>query len=180
MLRRSAIVLLILGAVTAADAGGPTVAGGRLEFKLPDLQGRLVTSEDEQLSNKVVLVTVWATWCPPCLNEIPTLIELQDRYRAHGLVVVAIALERDGEERLEKLRRYCKDKGINYLVLDGGPPSAFAVALPTVDHVKGLPIEFLIDRSGRVVKARHSRGYSGRWAKRLEREITELLTDGGR
>lgn len=161
-------------------AAEPTVANQQLQFELPDLGGALVSSSDSRFSDRVLYITAWATWCPPCLSEIPVLIDLQKRYHDQGLSVVAVAFEREGEDRLTRLREFCEARNVNYLVLNGGPPENFSTALPGVDRVKGLPIEFLVDRSGRVVASRNSRGYSKKWAKRLEREIVELLAEGDR
>ena len=75
-------VLIVLStAMTASAEGkGPIVQGGTLEFQLSELSGTLVSSADPRFAGKVVLVELWATWCPPCLTEIPTLIDLQEKY----------------------------------------------------------------------------------------------------
>ena len=172
--------ILVVAASTLAFAipalaADPIVPSGELTFELPDLDGNTVASSDIRFSGKVLYVTAWATWCPPCLSEIPTFNQLQDRYRSDGLEIVAIAFERDGPTRMDKLREFCDERKVTYLVLDGGPPDSFATALPGVERVKGLPIEFLIDRTGNVVASRNSKGFSKRWARRLEKEIVSLL-----
>lgn len=169
------LLLACLPAWPALEAGGPRVEGGRLHFQLPDLQGRPVRSED--LKGKVLLVDLWGTWCPPCLTEIPTLVDLQDRYGEAGLAVVSIAFEReeDPDGRRAHLRRFVEEHGINYLVLDGGSTEQFDEALPAMRNVKGFPVEILIDREGNVVEARNGYGYKKRWARRLDRELAELL-----
>jgi thiol-disulfide isomerase/thioredoxin len=160
-------------------AGEPEVADNRLAFSLPDLRGDTVAHSDERFSGKVMLVTLWATWCPPCISEIPIFVDLQERLRDSGLVIVAIAFESssDSEKRRKRLRSFCDSTGVNYLVLDGGAPSDFESALPGVDQVRGLPVEMLIDRSGTVVRARHGYGYSRSWVRKLERELNGLLAE---
>ena len=177
-----ATLLLFVVAATAHAAGDPWVEGDRLPFRLADLEGAMVDASDDRFAGKVVLVDLWATWCPPCLSEIPTLADLERRYRDRGLVVVAIAFE-DGDApdaRRERLRAFVEEHDIPYLVLDGGRPDDFAEALPTVRGVRGLPVEILIDRDGRVVAARNGYGYKKRWAKKLDREIDDLLGNDGR
>lgn len=172
-------VLLWIAAMPAVAAKQPWVEDARLRFRLADVQGRPVDSSDERFAGKVLLVTLWATWCAPCITEIPTLVELQKKYGDGGLLVVAIAFE--GEERDQArrawLREFVEEQGVNYLVLDGGPPRNFESALPAVRDVRGFPVEILVDRTGRVVEARNGYGYKKRWARRLDREIRALLGD---
>ena len=166
-------------AVALAVAGKqPVVEGGRVDFRLPDLLGRVVSSADPQFAGKVLLVDLWATWCPPCITEIPTLIDLQEQYGDSGLVIVAIAFEAEEqqEERHARLREFVAQQGINYLVLDGGRPEDFEVALPSVKNVRGFPVEILVDRSGRVTAARNGYGFKKKWAAKLEREIGALVS----
>jgi thiol-disulfide isomerase/thioredoxin len=170
--------MLVLAAGATTEAGKqPWVEGAKLEFRLPDLQGELVGSTDERFTGRVVLVDLWATWCPPCITEIPTLVDLQTRFGDRGLTIVAIAFE--GEERPESRREHLQlfvaEKGINYLVLDGGPPENFELALPTVRNVRGFPVEILVDRTGAVALARNSYGFKKGWARKLERDIDALL-----
>ena len=162
--------------VSPAMARQPSVEEGKLQFRLPDLDGQIVSSTDSRFEDKVLLVNLWATWCPPCLSEIPTLIELQEQFGERGLVVVAIAFEdEDLEARRERLREFSRERGINYVVLDGGLPEDFDSTLPGVNDVSGLPVEILVNRAGQVVKARNSYGYKKSWVKKLTREIERLL-----
>lgn len=173
------VTIIALTNLTTAEAREPEVKGDRLEFTLSDLDGNIVKSSDARFGNKVVLVTLWGTWCTPCRSETPTFNDLQDRYGDDGLVIVAIAFERDtlAMERRDVLRRFSEEHKIGYLVLDGGATTDFSAALPMVDHVKGLPIEIIINRSGVVVESRNSYGYKKRWARKLEREIKKLLAE---
>lgn len=161
----------------ATGAGQPYVEGERLDFDLADCDGGRVTASDERFSGKVLLVDLWGTWCPPCLSEIPTFVDLQNRYAPRGLVIVAIAFEgeEDPVQRCELVQKFSKDYGINYLVLDGGHTSHFEAALPMVKNVRGFPVEIIIDRDGKVVESRNGYGYKKRWARRLEQKLAELL-----
>lgn len=172
-----AVWLAGVAAAPASKGGEPRVDGARLEFRLPDLDGNLVGSDDPRFEGKVILVELWGTWCPPCLTEIPTLIDLQKRHGERGLIVLAIAFEEreDAGERRKALRAFSEAHRINYLVLDGGSTSDFETALPAVRNVRGLPVEIIVDRQGRVVTSRNGYGYKKRWARKLERELVELL-----
>lgn len=178
-LTRPAIVAALgLAMIAPAQAAKqPWVENDKIEFGLPDLDGRLVSSSDERFSGKVVLVDLWATWCSPCISEIPTLVDLQNRFGERGLIIVAIAFEAEerSDLRRQRLQEFVAERGINYLVLDGGPPEDFDSVLPTVRNVRGFPVEILVDRTGRVVQARNGYGFKKSWARKLSRDIESLL-----
>jgi len=182
LLTLATLATLVLASPGAGAGKHPYFEGARIEFALPDLEGRLVRSSDPRFEGRVVLIDLWATYCPPCLTEIPTFVELQARLGERGLIIVGVAFEAedDPEERRSRLRAFGKQRGINYLILDGGTWSALPEALPGLRNVRGMPVEILVDRDGRVVEARNGYGYKKKWAKKLEETLTELLerTDG--
>lgn len=92
---------------------------------------------------KVVLVNLWATWCPPCREEMPALETLYRRYRSKGLVVLGI----DQGESATVAESYAKKLGITFPVLiDDAQQYGRAYA------AQGLPTSILVDRTGRIVK----------------------------
>lgn len=157
----------------------PEVNGDVLEFNLPDLQGNIITNVDSIFVGKVMFITIWGTWCPPCRSEIPTFIDLQKKYKDEGLVILAIAFEKneDNLARKEYLQTFVDEQNINYLVLDGGDTSEFSYALPQIEDVDGLPIEIFIDRTGKVFETRNGFGYTESWAEELEEDLQNLLAD---
>lgn len=171
------LAVCISSLAAAGCASGPRVDGGRLDFEIPDLSGAEFSASDEVFSDKVLLVTLWGTWCPPCVSEIPVFNDLQARYGEDGLVVVAIAFDRNDNSpgRQEELRNFVEQHQIGYLVLDGGSTASFSETLPMVKGVKGLPVEILIDRSGRVVDCRNGYGFSEEWAQGLQDRLKEVL-----
>jgi thiol-disulfide isomerase/thioredoxin len=173
------VTITSLACATTSQAKEPRVKGDRLVFALPDLEGKTVRSSDPRFEGKVLFVTLWGTWCPPCRSEIPTFNELQQRYSGEGLVIVGIAFERDttAVARRDRLREFSQKHRINYLVLDGGSISDFSTALPMVENVNGLPIGIVINRSGVVVDSRNGYGYKKRWARRLESRLRALLSE---
>ncbi len=173
------MILNLAGCATSSSGKGPRVEGERLSFALPDLAGKRVSSNGEQFRGKVVLVTLWGTWCPPCVSEIPTFNDLQDRFGDEGLEIVAIAFEKEPDPtvRRNQLLGFTSEHDINYLVLDGGTTGDFSTALPMVVDVEGLPVEILIGRDGLVVDARNGYGYSEKWAQGLENRVKEMLEE---
>jgi thiol-disulfide isomerase/thioredoxin len=172
------LMVLLPGPGSEAGRKDPYLEGDRLEFAFDDLDGRPVRSSDPRFEGRVLLVDLWGTWCAPCISEIPTLVDLQERLGDRGLVIVAIAFEdeeEDPEARRANLREFAAQRGINYLVLDGRAPRDSDEALPGLQNVRGFPVEILVGRDGRVVDIRNGYGYKKRWARKLERELTELL-----
>jgi thiol-disulfide isomerase/thioredoxin len=112
-------------------------------FSLPDaVTGASVSSGS--FSGKTLLVTFFATWCPPCMQEVPDLIDLQEQYGEKGFSVVALSVDQSGAKVVKRLveRRF-----INYPVLmaDGATAKGFG-------GVAGIPTTFLVNGQGIIVK----------------------------
>ena len=82
------------GAAHEARIGGDAKGQPAPEFELKDLAGKNVRLSDYR--GKVVLLNFWATWCPPCKEEMPWFVDLQRRYGAQGLQVIGVALDDSG------------------------------------------------------------------------------------
>jgi peroxiredoxin len=125
------------GAIAGMPAGTPRPA-----FRLADLEGRM--RDVSEWDGKVLVVNFWATWCPPCLREIPHFVAMHDRYAGKGLVVVGIAIDDP-----ERSAAFAREHGISYLVLLGEEDGAEASRL--LGNRQGvLPYTVVVDRSGRV------------------------------
>jgi len=112
-------------------------------FSLPSvIDGKVVSSNS--FKNKVLLITFFATWCPPCRQEIPTLIELQREYGAKGFSVIGLSVDEGGPRIVARLVRQEK---INYPVLMADRATARAFG-----GIAGIPTSFLVNRKGHVVK----------------------------
>lgn len=171
------VVCLTVTTLIHAQSDEPFIQSEKFEFMLHDLKGNILSSTDKIFTGKVLLVTLWGTWCPPCISEIPTFIELQGQYRDSGLVIIAISFEAEVQDdlRKEQLRSFVDKYNINYMVLDGGVPKNFETALPSVQNVSGFPVEILINKKGKIEIIRNGYGYSEVWAAKLKHEIKTLL-----
>ena len=152
------------GAATAPAPIPPDIRGKPApQFTLFDVNGKTVRIAD--LKGKVVLVNFWATWCGPCLIEIPWFIEFQKQYGPQGLQVVAISMD---EEGLKVVKPFVDKHGMNVL-------SVLLGEAPTPDMfggLLGLPTTFLIDRQGNYY-SKHQ-GLADR--DLVEQEIKQLLS----
>jgi thiol-disulfide isomerase/thioredoxin len=113
-------------------------------FSLPDLQGQNRTNTE--WDGKVVIINFWATWCPPCIKEIPMFIKLQEKYAAQGLQLVGIAIDNP-----KAVQEFVNNKGINYPILVG-EQDAITVANRFGNHFGTLPFTVVIDRQAQIVR----------------------------
>ena len=148
-LPRYLIPLLSVAVWLAAVAVSPAVAlpaqdvgSAAPAWKLKDLEGREISFD--QFKGKIVVVDFWATWCGPCISEIPGYIELQKKYGPQGLAIVGIAY-RDFNGPA-KVKKFAEEKGMNYTIVIGDETVADAFG-----GIEGIPTTFLIDRQGRIV-----------------------------
>ena len=132
------------------------------DFSLTDLNGRRLTLSEHK--GKVILLDFWATWCAPCIIEIPGFVKLQERYRDQGFVAIGISMDDQGE--LEAVREFYRNYRMNYPVAvgDGKTSELFGGIL-------GLPTTFLIGRDGRI----YAKHVGATEMAVFEEEIKELL-----
>jgi cytochrome c biogenesis protein CcmG, thiol:disulfide interchange protein DsbE len=127
------------GTLAAVSSGHPPVLAP--EISLPTLTGQNLDLATYR--GKVVLLDFWATWCEPCKEEIPHLVELQDKYRSQGLQIIGISMD-DGPEPVPDFYRKFK---MNYPVVMGNAKTG-----QLYGGILGLPITFLIGRDGVIYK----------------------------
>ena len=133
-------------AVPAPDGVDALVGQARPDFRHADLDGRM--REAAEFDGSLMLLNFWATWCEPCVEEMPMLSELQDTYRGRGLRVVGIALD----ER-ERAAAFAQDLGLSYPVLLG--EADVVITSRRFGNSSGmLPYSVLIDPEGVVLWVR--------------------------
>lgn len=149
----TALVLLAgLLATASLDAAPTAVPSPPVTWRAVDLDGRVWSSES--LRGRVVLIDFWATWCAPCLAELPRLRQLHATYPARDFIIVGVSLDRSSPR---DFRSWLQRHDIRWPQVRevGGYDSPLA----THFGVEVLPASLLVGRDGRLV-ARDLRGES--------------------
>jgi thiol-disulfide isomerase/thioredoxin len=119
-------------------------------FALNDLSGQ--PWEFRSHRGRVVLLDFWGSWCPPCLQTIPHLRNLQDRYGPYGLEVLGIAYEEGPPlDQAQKVSRVRQRLGINYRILLANDSSLSPCPVKTQFGVNHFPTAILLDERGRII-----------------------------
>ncbi|NQU04846.1 MAG: redoxin domain-containing protein [Calditrichaeota bacterium] len=140
----------IAGEVTAEGESGGIKAAN---FSLSDMEGKPVNLSD--YAGKVIILDFWATWCPPCVKEIPHFNDLSKEYGDKGLVVIGVSVDRGGKEVIEE---FLKKTQVDYTIalVDKDTYGQYQSYLPKSEQ-GGIPFTFVIDRKG--VIRHHYVGY---------------------
>jgi peroxiredoxin len=136
------VLALLAGATCVKGDAADTPAP---DFAVKDLQGKPITLADYK--GKVLIINFWATWCPPCRQEIPGFIESYRELKEKGLEILGLSVDNIG---IPMLSDWITKAGINY-------PVALATREIVRDYEPGdyIPATIVIDRSGRI-RYRHT------------------------
>lgn len=125
----------------------PLASSGQLttvpDFSLPDLNGREVPSGT--WAGRILVINYWASWCPPCVREMPMLIQTQEALAPQGVQFVGIAID-----RAEDARAFVAQYPVNYPVLIGNA-EAMELSRRLGNRLQGLPFTVVFDRRGRRI-----------------------------
>lgn len=166
------------------EATGTTVSGSFcdfdtenqriVEFELTDIKGR--STRFSQIPAELTLLVFWGTWCKPCHEAMPHLVELQKRLEADGVQVLAIAYEEGTiQERQDKIAAAVERYDINFPILLGGSQGADSCPVRKAMGVRVYPTLVLVDRSGRVLW--RDQGVTQATFGRLDRVMAAHLQD---
>lgn len=164
----AAVYYLTQGTVAPPNQSQLSAVPAQADFPAPgltltDLQGTSVSLAD--YSGQVVLVNLWATWCPPCKEEMPALEAFYKKHKQDGFVIVAI---NDGDPEADVLQ-FVDEYGLTFPVWLDPTYIATEQAFKTLN----LPSSFVIDRDGTVVL----RWVGGVNLKTLEKHVSPIIEE---
>lgn len=148
-----AVFLLRPGAAPGADHAEPDIGATPAAaneqvpagIKLADLDGRAFTLDGYR--GKLVIVNFWATWCAPCLHEIPVLVKMQERYGAKGFQLIGPAVD-----DIEEAKRAAPGLKFNYPVAVGTPEDMLDLMTDLGNEQGGLPFSVVITPDGKILE----------------------------
>lgn len=133
--------------------------------KAPDFTFKTLNGEEVSLSdfkNKVIVLNFWATWCGPCVHEMPDLEKLYQNYKEKGLQVLGLTLQSKKKQIPAKIKK----TGVTYPILLDAEP-----AIKTYGPFNAVPTTFIINRKGEIVE----QIVGARSYKQFENVIKDLL-----
>ncbi len=150
----------------------------RFSFRFPDVNGKLVSSNDTQFNGKGYLAIVTGTWCPNCHDEAQYLVQLYAKYHSKGLEIVALDFEEPEQQQdLHRARAFIRKYNVPYTYLIAGAPAEMWEKVPQAVNLNTWPATLFVGKDGRVRKI-HS-GFaapaSGVFNAELQAEFTSEI-----
>lgn len=138
MVRRLVLALTLMALTTACYSGSrpPRVGSAAKDFSLRDSDRNVTLA---QFRGQVLVLNFWATWCPPCEEELPSLMRMQDRLRARGVTVLGVSVDVDGDA----YHRFLQQRGVNFMTIRDPEQK-----IPSLYGTTGWPETYIIDRQG--------------------------------
>ena len=167
MIRRFLALALLAASFSCGDVKSASDVGTSAEdFTATDTDGNTFHLSDH-VGKQVVLIDFWATWCQPCLAEMPHLEAMQDKYKKNGLLVVAVSM--DGPESISDVPAFAKRNQMNFPVLLDEDSSIASIYNPR----KSAPLSVIIDKTGRISAVRE--GYNPGDEAFVEKDVQKAL-----
>jgi len=158
---KTAMAVFLFGLFSLLADNGQAAEKMR-HFALPSAHDNIVI-DSKSYQGQTILINFFATWCPPCRKEIPSLAALQKKYGPQGLAVIGISTDEGGSSQVV---RFAEKMGINYPVLMSDQQT-----LNSFGGIFGIPTTFLVNTKGFIVK--RFEGYTDQ--KILEKELNKIL-----
>ncbi|HEY6303648.1 MAG TPA: TlpA disulfide reductase family protein [Terriglobales bacterium] len=137
LLRALSVIGLLSILIGCYSGGHPARIGSNApDFTLQDSDHKVTLS---QFHGQVVVLNFWATWCPPCVEETPSLVQMQARFKSKGVVVLAVSIDADDSE----YHKFLKDYSVNMVTVRDQAQKAARLY-----GTFGWPESYVIDRNG--------------------------------
>jgi cytochrome c biogenesis protein CcmG/thiol:disulfide interchange protein DsbE len=162
-------ILLVTIAASLLATPGPVDAAPRSGQPAPNFKVISISGQTISLDNyrgHVLILDFFATWCQPCRQSIPHLVEMNRKYGKQGLQILGLSVDEEGER---VVKTFTDEFRVNY-------PLALAGDATTVDFgVRSVPVMYIIDKKGKIAEV--YRGFSNEIARSTEQSIKRLLAE---
>jgi len=161
--------LLVIIAASFLAAAGPADAAPRQGHPVPDF--KVISTSGQSISQGnyrgyVLILDFFATWCSPCRQSIPHLVELNRTYGTQGLQVLGVSVGEDGERAV---KAFADEFRVNYPLALAGDSTASDFS------VRSVPVMYLVDKKGKIAEV--YRGYTDDMGRSMEQSIKRLLAE---
>lgn len=162
-------ILLVTIAASFLAAPCPVDAAPRQgqpapNFKVISTTGQTISQDNYR--GHVLILDFFATWCQPCRQSIPHLVEMNRKYGRQGLQILGLSVDEDGEEAVTS---FTDEFRINYPLALAGVSTTLAFG------VRSVPVMYLVDKKGIIVEV--YRGFTDETARSVERNVKRLLAE---
>lgn len=153
----------------------------KVEFTFPNLEGESVSLSDEQYQGKVVIVQLFGTWCPNCMDETKFYADWYRRHKNEDVEIIGLAYERkdDFEYASSRVKKMIEklDVGYDFLIAGVSSKEAASESLPMLNRVMSFPTSIFIDKNGQVrnIHTGFSGPGTGVYYERYVEEFNELM-----
>jgi thiol-disulfide isomerase/thioredoxin len=147
-------------------------------FSGPDVNGKILSSDDPKFKGKVILAIVTGTWCPNCHDEAQYLVPLYKKYRDQGLEIVALDFEEpEQQDGLNRVKAFVTQYGVEYTYLIEGAPAEMWEKVPQAVNLNTWPATVFVGRDGKVklIHAGFAAPASGEFNDQLKTEFTTTI-----
>ncbi|ANT64642.1 TlpA family protein disulfide reductase [Prosthecochloris sp. CIB 2401] len=149
-----------------AGAGNP-----KLDFHAKTLDG--IELSDESLNGTAFIVNFFAPWCPPCREEVPDMVELQEIYKKEGFTFIGIGFRDDEQNILDFIWEF----GINYPVIMENAELMETFSSVLNGKLEAIPMSFVIDRNGSLVKIAEGYQTKANWEALIKLALENQQND---
>ena len=139
------IIILLQAQKSSNNTPGPARFKKGLpapDFALPDLDGKMINLVDYR--GKVVFLNIWATWCAPCVEEMPSMEKLHQELKNQDFVILAVSIDESGSEIVSPFMKKHKLTFTALVDTEG--------TIRNLYQATGIPETFIIDRNGRIAE----------------------------
>jgi peroxiredoxin len=164
---RSVALLCVLACTDTKSAAD--VGSAAQDFTTRDTEGNNYRLSDH-IGKEVILIDFWATWCVPCLAEMPHLERMWEKYKSRGFSVVAVSM--DSADQIADVPAFARRNQMNFIVLLDEDSSIASIYNPR----KSAPLSVIIDRAGHISAVRE--GYVAGDEAFVEKDVLKALDIG--
>ena len=124
----------------------PPLASAVAQSDLKNVDGSTFKIADKH--GKVLLINLWATWCGPCLSEMPALVAMQQKYGDRGFEILGLNTDDESDHMMSDINQVIHEKGLNYPVVFSDTKTQ--VAFLNISKFQGIPQSFIVDQDGNL------------------------------